>query len=195
MRISSEAVAVVIASAALVLSGCSGDTEPGVARPTSAAPGSTTGDAPVTTTAAPAARPAELPLTGVPPCELVTPEARTRFGLTGSMTPQQEFPGVTMCIAVTSTGGQYVVFVTEDEGMDGLGDPGTPMTVGGFPAAMIEGGPLPDMCHVSVDVAEGQRLDVEVQPFGDGRTQDQNCQDTTAFAETVLAQLRQRLGR
>lgn len=196
MRATSRLLVAALACAAVALAACSGDETAGA--PTSKStprPGPTTSAAaPSATSAAAVARPAVLPLAGIGPCDLVTAAARTTFGIDGEVTASEARPGTTLCVARSSAVGRFVVVTVIGQGMADL-LPGGAATVGGFPAAELREGAFPNMCHLSVDVADAQRLDVEIQPTDTALTQDKVCQDTAAFAETVLAELRQRLGR
>lgn len=178
---------------AMTVTACSGREEPGV--PGAAGPGSaaSTAGATVSTTRA-AARPAVLPLDGVMPCELVTGEMRQRFAIDRPEAPYATEPNAPGCTFISTTAGTYVVAVVRDKGVEALGRPAA-ASVGGFPAVEISKPEIPGVCHLSVDVADGQRLDVEVQRLGAAVPAEQICGDTRTFAEAVLATLRQKLGR
>lgn len=156
---------------------------------------STSGTAATSTSASTsAARPAELPLADVQPCELVTDAMRGQFGIDRPDAPSATNPNAPVCTFLSTTVGGYVVSTVRDAGVAALGRPaGT--TVGGFPAVEIRRPDISTVCHLGIDVADGQRLDIEIQRTDRTRTPDEICQDTMRFAEAVLTALRQRLGR
>ena len=171
---------------------CSGGAEPGT--PSPASPAATT--TPAATTAGsstPVSRPAELPLAGVMPCDLVTEATRQQFKIDRPDVPDDSDPNAPGCTFVTTTVGQYLVSAVRDKGVEALGRPVT-TTVGGFPAVEIQR-PNIKVGHLSIDVADGQRLDVEVQRLSSAQPLDEVYRDTMAFAGAVLATLRQKLGR
>lgn len=83
--------------------------------------------------------------------------------------------------------------VVRNKGVEALGRP-VNAAVGGFPAVDIRR-PSVKVGHLSIDVADGQRLDVEVQRLSSNQSLDEIYRDTMTFAEAVLAELRQQLGR
>ncbi len=178
-----------VAAAALVMAtGCSGE-EPGT--PSGVTSTSTTGSA--TSSSQAAARPAELTLDDVEQCELVDQAARQRFGIDRPDTPSATDPEAPVCTLLSSTAGGYVVALERAKGIDALGrDVNTSVT--GFPAVEIRQENV-KVGHLSIDVADGQRLDVEVQRLSSGQQVDEIYRDTMLFAESVLATLRRTLGR
>lgn len=139
------------------------------------------------------ARPAVLPLDGVAPCELVDQPTRQRFHIDRPDAPSTTDPEVAVCTLLSSTGGGYVVALERRRGIDALGREAN-TTVGGFPAVDIRQ-PGVRVGHLSIDVADGQRLDIEVQRISGSQSVDEIHQDTMRLAEAVLAALRHRLGR
>ena len=137
-------------------------------------------------------RPAALPLDGIAPCELVTDSMRRQFKIDRPDAPNDD-PNAPGCTFITTTAGQYLVTAVRDKGVEALGRPVT-TTVGGFPAVEIQR-PNIKVGHLSVDVADGQRLDIEVQRLSSPQPVDEVYRDTRTFAEAVLATLRQKLGR
>ncbi|WP_219417883.1 DUF3558 domain-containing protein [Pseudonocardia nigra] len=146
-------------------------------------------------------RPRELPLDGVDPCALLTPEQREMLGLNDnsvrSTTTARVFAGPTCSIRGDEPRAISVGFaLATDSGIEALTSPGTttdeitPITVQGFPAILARP-PIPDFCSVDVDVAEGQFLDVI---FRDGGRlppipQDQLCRDAVEVAEQAVGTL------
>ncbi|WP_219416301.1 DUF3558 domain-containing protein [Pseudonocardia nigra] len=186
--------AVLLIAAAALLAACTTEA-PGKAEP---AP---TSSAPTGLVLPP--RPFELPLDGVDPCSLLTPDQRESIGLTddvlrsASSAPGFTGPTCTMqgyeprAISVefalaTSNG---IEVLTESEY---LTDELTPITVQGFPAVLARP-EHPTFCSVDVDVADGQFLDVL---FADGGrrviSQDQLCRDAVAVAEEAMKTLLRR---
>ena len=170
---------------AMTAEACSERQEPGT--PTAA---TLTSSSPATTSAA---RPAVLPLDGVTPCELVTDAMRQQFAIDRPDAPNTLDPNAPGCTFITTTAGQYLVTVVRNKGVAALGRPVT-TTVSGFPAVEIQR-PNIRVGHLSIDVADGQRLDVEVQRLSSDQPVDEVYRDTMTFAEAVLATLRQKLGR
>jgi len=118
---------------------------------------------------------------------------RQQFKIDRPDTPSAADPDAPACTFVSSTAGTYVLATVRNKGVDALGRPVT-TSVGGFPAVEIQQ-PNVKIGHVSIDVADGQRLDIEVQRLSSNQPVDEIYQDTLAFAEAVLATLRQKLGR
>jgi hypothetical protein len=178
----------------MVVGACSPGTAPGTVPST--ARGTSPGAGPVSTASSavpvPAARPAVLPLDSVAPCDLVTEAMRRQFKIDRPDAPHDD-PDAPGCTFVTTTAGQYVITAVRDKGVEALGRPVT-TTVGGFPAVEIQR-PNIKVGHLSLDVADGQRLDIEVQRLSGPQPVDEVYRDTRTFAEAVLATLRQRLGR
>jgi hypothetical protein len=142
------------------------------------------------------ARPAALPLDDVMPCELMTEAMREHFAIDRPDAPSAVDPREPVCTFISSVVGRYVVATVRDKGVAALGRPAeVEVEVGGFPAVEIRRPDIPGVCHLGIDVADGQRLDVEVQRRDRTMTQDQICTDTMVFTEAVLATLRQKLGR
>ena len=139
------------------------------------------------------ARPVVLPLDEVQPCELVDEQARARFGIDRPDAPSASDPDVPVCTLLSSTAGGYVVALERRKGVDALGRE-VNTSVGGFPAVEIRQQNV-KVGHISIDVADGQRLDVEVQRLSSDQQVDEIYRDTMLFAEAVLATLRQKLGR
>lgn len=175
-----------IAVLAMTTGACSGRQEPG----TPAAATST-----VATSSGPSnpARPAELSLNDVMPCDLVTDAMRKQFKIDRPDAPSNSDPNAPGCTFITTTAGQYLVTAVRNKGVEALGRPVT-ATVSGFPAVEIQR-PNIKVGHLSIDVADGQRLDVEVQRLNSQQPVDEVYRDTMTFAEAVLATLRQKLGR
>ncbi|HEY0641243.1 MAG TPA: DUF3558 family protein [Pseudonocardiaceae bacterium] len=168
---------------------CGGDPERGTPSPG----GSAAQDTATGTTVPPAPRPAELPLDTVQPCRLVADDLRAAFAIDRPDQPSSAGPGTEVCTLLSSTTGSYLVALERQAGIDRLERP-VNTTVGGFPAVDIRQEGV-RIGHLSIDVADGQRLDVEVQRLSGDQPVDLIHQDTLRFAEAVLASLRQQLGR
>jgi Protein of unknown function (DUF3558) len=190
VRATSRCTALVtgIAVLAMTSGACSQRQAPGT--PTAGSPDLVEPRGSVTSTA----RPAVLPLDDVMPCELMTDAMRQQFAVDRPDAPSAVDPRAPGCGFISSAVGRYVVVTVRDKGVAALGRPAE-ATVGGFPAVEIRRLDIPSVCHFSIDVADGQRLDVEIQRRDRTMTQDQICTDTRVFAEAVLATLRQKLGR
>jgi len=190
---------VVLAAGAAVfsmtMSSCSAQHEAGTptAVPPAAPPSLVSPSSVPPSSVANAERPAMLPLAGVMPCELVTDAMRRRFAIDRPDQPSAPDPDAPVCVFISTTTGGYVVSTVRNNGIEALGRP-VNATVGGFPAVDIRN-PGDKIGHLSVDVADGQRLDIEVQRLGSDQADEEIYRDTAEFAEGVVAALRQRLGR
>lgn len=175
-----------IAVLAMTTAACTGGTNPG--EPAAAPQATSPVASPVSS------RPVELRIDDVNPCELVTDETRQRFKIDRpTPAPREIVANESTCTFITSTAGQYLIALVRDKGVDALGLPVT-TSVGGFPAIEIKQSDV-KVGHLSIDIADGQHLDVEIQRLDSIQPVDEVHRDTQAFAEAVLATLRQKLGR
>jgi Protein of unknown function (DUF3558) len=172
---------------------CSSGKEPGTPAAASSVAASSAVASSAVTPAPSSGRPVVLPLDGVSPCDLVTDAMRQQFKIDRPDAPNNDDRNMPRCILITTTVGQYLVAAVRNQGVEALGRPVT-TTVAGFPAVEIQR-PNIKIGHLSVDVADGQRLDIEVQRLNSSQPVDEVYRDTRIFAEAVLATLRQKLGR
>lgn len=182
------AVALVVAAAA-----CTDSGTPGAAPSDRPSSPSTGASSPSTTGSAAPTRPAVLPLDDVLPCELVDDAIRRQLVIDRPDAPSATDTDAPVCTLLSSTTGGYVVALERGKGIDALGRE-VNTSVGGFPAVDLWQ-PHIRVGHLSIDVGDGQRLDVEVQRLtGDG-PENEIHRDTMLLAESVLTALRRRLGR
>lgn len=176
-----------------VVTGCSGNTEPGTPVPQSSSVTSSTSTA--------SARPAVLALDDLAPCDLFTTELRERFGLREDPIAGTDSLGQSTCQMLAGPPGGYLITAATAEGMerfDGIPeDMGivSSLTVDGFPAAQLRDTHQPNACLIGVDVADGQYLGVFVSDVPEDGTPDEICANAVTFAEFAVATLRQQLER
>jgi hypothetical protein len=186
-----------ISAAALLLAACA---TTGVERDAPATPTPTVGAAEPTGLVLPP-RPRELPLDGVDPCALLTPDQRKLLGLDHdtlrSATSARVFAGPTCTILGYEPRAISVGFaLATGSGIEALTAPGAttdeiaPITVEGFPAILARPDQA-DFCSVDVDVAEGQFLDVIFRDAGEVPPvpQDQLCAGAVKVAENAVQTL------
>jgi hypothetical protein len=146
-------------------------------------------------------RPSDVPLTGVPPCSLLTAPQRTALGVSAGV------PGLPAQLADNSptcnfrmadpTAGEYNVAVDTKDGIQlylnqDLADNVRQVSVGGFPALDVTLKP-PDLlqgCITAVSVAAGQMFMVDLGQPARGTTTDQSCARTETVADAVLTTAR-----
>jgi hypothetical protein len=148
-------------------------------------------------------RPKEVRLDGVDPCSLLTAAQRTALGLTSQ--PRSSRPFVTLFRGEVATctvrGGspENVLLVSgavTTAGVDRWHEPDIsadvhPTTIAGFPGLVARPRQFADYCHVEVDVATGQLLDVQL---GGGAAdavipQAELCAGAQRVAEQMMATL------
>jgi hypothetical protein len=149
-------------------------------------------------------RPRDVPIDGVDPCALLTPEQRAELGLdvrtVFDLGPSLLYPGndVPACVmrgfeprAIT-VGVSIVTTVGIELFTSGkLAAEVRPVQVRGFPAVVAVPTRFTKYCTVIVDVAPGQLLDVQ---FADGGRkppipQPQLCRDAETVADVAMATL------
>ncbi|MDR7301337.1 DUF3558 domain-containing protein [Haloactinomyces albus] len=139
--------------------GIVGATEPALSETVSASPPSTAPLPP---------RPADLPLNGIDPCELLTAQQRARLGFDREplTAAAPGFGNVATCNFRNSTAqvGARLSLVTGESmdvwTSDAARVRATPVEIAGFPALVVRTPELNLACNVAVDVAEGQHVDV-----------------------------------
>jgi hypothetical protein len=146
------------------------------------------------------ARPAELPLTGLDPCTILTPTQRDQLDLDGPPDgyTDTEFDQAKACsIRGLESGAVARLALVTDMGVDvWLSDTAqvqaTPITVTGWPALLVRTPGLTDACNVEVDTATGQFLDVLYRDGGNNPpiAQDQLCQGAQKVAAAAVTSLR-----
>lgn len=142
-------------------------------------------------------RPADVPLTGVRPCSLLTARQRAALGVDAGR------PGPPAGLADDSptcdfhladpTAGEYNVAVDTKGGIQRYLNPNLAanvrqVSVGGFPALDVTLKP-PDLlqgCTTAVSVAANQMFLVELGQPASGTTTDQSCARTETVADAVL---------
>lgn len=144
-------------------------------------------------------RPADVPLTGVDPCTLLTgPQQRTLKvakgvkGLPAQL--ENNSPTCNFRFADGTPGAEYNIAVDTAEGIalylnQNLADNVQQVSVGGFPALDITL-KAPDLlagCSTAVSVANGQMFVVDLGQPARGTTTAQSCARTEQVADAVLA--------
>lgn len=147
-------------------------------------------------------RPADVSLTGVDPCRLLTPAQQRTFHLAAGRKglPDQLANNSPTCDyrpADPTSAAEYAVVVDTAEGIrlfgnENLANNVRQVTVGGFPALDVTLKP-PDLlqgCTTAVSVADGQMFLVNLGQPDQGTTTTQSCADTERVAAAVLATAR-----
>jgi hypothetical protein len=150
------------------------------------------------------ARPREVRLDGVDPCELLTEEQRAELGLDGRPSfnsgPSQLYNGeISSCVTRGSEPREVFVGVNlvTSAGIErfttsrGLAAELRPVQVRGFPGLVVLPTRYTTYCTVVVDVAPGQLVDAQFSDGG-GRPpvpQPQLCEGAEALADAVMATL------
>ena len=204
-------MAVALAAAIIAMGGCT-STEPGTAQ-TATPDGGSSGPAPGTiTTAQPGQptvaippRPKALPLDNVEPCTLFDSNAQKQLQISEapeSRVSTDVYKAKQCMLNVVTEDVDYSYFVSAitTEGIGAWLD-GQRVIVAKL--VSVEGYAAVDYypkgtgpsngnggCATSVDVADGQQLDVSMQPFGHtGFSQDQECQMTEKAAALAVSTL------
>ena len=148
-------------------------------------------------------RPKEVRLDGVDPCTLLTAEQRRSLGITSR--PRSSRPFVTLfrgeVATCTMRGGppENVLLVSgavTTAGVSRWQEPDIsadvrPATIAGFPGVVATPRQFTDYCHVEVDVATGQLLDVQLGGGAAGAVvpQAELCVRAQRAAEQMMATL------
>lgn len=162
-------------AALALLAGCSqatdGSANPGGSTPTTTAAGRTS-SGPTSASKEPAKRPKTINVEGVDPCSLLTEAQRAEFGLDQPPQPSDDAPGKKGC-TISRSDREHIVGIVADTtaGIDDYAKSDgkvTRLEVGGFPALLVEADtPLGLTCSVTVDVSDGQVVDVSAISLGD----------------------------
>lgn len=157
--------------------------------------------APPTTTSA---RPRDIDVSGILPCELLTPAQQAELGFDGE--PRQNTAsdalfgaGRTCLISRRRTSPAFFasITLTAEFGIERFSDPAVvsgneSIEVAGYPAVLSPPPPaMPDNCLVAVDVAPGQMIGVQLSDGGSepGYPLEQLCRDVPRYAEAVMETL------
>ncbi|MEU4763852.1 DUF3558 domain-containing protein [Actinosynnema sp. NPDC023794] len=164
-------------AALALLGGCSqatdGSATPGGPTPTTTATGQTSGSGkPSSTSKEPAKRPKTINVEGVDPCALLTEAQRAEFGLDQPPQPSDDAPGKKGCTISRGDRKHFVGIVADTTaGIDEYAKSDgkvTRLEVGGFPALLVEADTALGLsCSVTVDVSDGQVVDVGAFSLGD----------------------------
>jgi hypothetical protein len=147
---------------------------------------------PTSASKGPAARPKTINVEDVDPCALLTEGQRAEFGLDRPPQPGGQ-PDKKSC-TISREDRQYFVGLTTDTtaGIDDYAKSVgkvTKLEVGGFPALMIEATTqLGLSCSITVDVSDGQVVDVQSSSVGETDTTTL-CQVVQPVAAAVVTNL------
>ncbi|ROP39578.1 DUF3558 domain-containing protein [Saccharothrix texasensis] len=163
-------------AALALLGGCSqatdGSANPGGPTPTTTAGRPSGSDRPSSTATGPVDRPKAIDVAGVDPCALLTGAQRAEFGLDQPPQPNDDAPGKKSC-TISRGDREHFVGITADTtaGVDDYAKSEgkvTRLEVGGFPALLVEADTALGLsCSVTVDVADGQVVDVGAFSLGE----------------------------
>jgi hypothetical protein len=147
-------------------------------------------------------RPLAIPLDGLDPCAVLTPDQRTALSLDNppSAYVENSFGGAKACTMRSTTSGNVArlalvlvsgadVWLSENAQVDY-----TVAKIEGYPAITVRTPEMDDVCNVEVDVAEGQFLDVMFRDGGNSSAvqQDHLCLGAQRVAEAAMASLLQK---
>lgn len=184
-----RAVGLLVASV-IGAAGCGSTTVAGA--PAAVAPTSSAG-----ATSSVPARPADLPLEGVQPCELLTADQRVQLQMNRPPMPSTYSDLIAACsISSTLRGGTAIAADRQRGAEYFLTDTviihGDPIMVGDYPATMLYNkADQAKTCFVNIDVADGQNLSIQYsQPDGPG--QAVLCPIAEEIALAALTTLRAR---
>ena len=185
-------------AALALLAGCSqstdGNANPGGSTPTTTAAGQTAKSGkPSATSKEPAGRPKTINVEGVDPCALLTEPQRSEFGLDQPPQPSDDAPGKKGCTISRSDRQHFVGIVADTTaGIDDYAKSEgkvTKLEVGGFPSLLVEADTALGLaCSVTVDVSDGQVVDVGAFSLGDVDIPTL-CQVVQPVAAAVVANL------
>ncbi|MFD4643647.1 DUF3558 domain-containing protein [Lentzea sp. NPDC058436] len=185
------------ASALSLVAACTNGGEPGKPNPV-------TSDGPTSGTSSAAKelpkRPAELKLDGVDACKLLTPAQMSEIKILEGQSYEFNSPSLGKqpgCSYTKGTKYAYSIILVKDKGvpfwLTGSGNVDVKVvTVAGYGAAQLTltGAEGVD-CSVTVDVADGQQLEVGYDPVTEkGVSQDQMCANAAKAAEFAVATLK-----
>lgn len=162
---------------------------------------------PLGTPAAPTtalARPRDIDISGILPCDLLTPAQRAELGLDGEprLTSGTDalFGEARSCSILGFAPGRGLRFslsLVTEYGIERFSEPGIsagaePIDIAGFPAVLSPPPPsTPTNCLVAVDVFPGQMVGVLLSDGGSepGVTLDELCREVPRYAEAVMTTL------
>ena len=149
-------------------------------------------------------RPRDIDISGLLPCDLLTPAQRAELGLDGDPTPytsRDALFGDARSCNVRRFGGPSPVILSitlvVQHGIERFREPGLaadvdPTEIVAFPAVLSPPRPsMPDNCLVAVDVHPGQMVGVLLADGGGEPPVplDQLCRDVPRYAEAVITTL------
>ncbi|MEV8441551.1 DUF3558 domain-containing protein [Actinosynnema sp. NPDC051121] len=165
-----------IIAALALLGGCSqatdGSANPGGSTPTTTEVEGGTSGKPTSASKTPAKRPKTINVKDVDPCALLTDAQRAEFGLDQPPQPNDDTPGKRNCTISRSDRKHFVGIAADTTaGIDDYAKSDgkvTKLEVGGFPALLIEADTALGLtCSITVDVSDGQAVDVGAYSLGD----------------------------
>lgn len=184
-------------AALALLGGCSqatdGSANPGGSTPTTTAGRTSGSEKPSSTAKEPAKRPKTINIDDVDPCTLLTEAQRAEFGLDQPPQPSDDAPGKKGC-TISRSDRQHFVGIAADTtaGIDDYAKSEgkvTKLEVGGFPSLLVEADTALGLaCSVTVDVSDGQAVDVGAFSLGDVDIPTL-CQVVQPVAAAVVANL------
>jgi hypothetical protein len=147
-------------------------------------------------------RPREVPLDGVEPCAVLSPDQLTSLSLDNppSAYVESSFGNAKACTIRSTTSGNVArlalvlvsgadVWLSENAQVEY-----TVSSIEGFAAITVRTPDVHDVCNVEVDVADGQFLDVMFRDGGNSTAvqQDHLCLGAQRVAEAAMASLLQK---
>ncbi|MDT7785410.1 MAG: hypothetical protein QOF58_3829, partial [Pseudonocardiales bacterium] len=147
-------------------------------------------------------RPRAVPLDGLDPCAVLTPEQRTSLSLDNppSAYVEKSFGDAKACTMRSTTSGNVArlalvlasgadVWLSENAQVEYAVS-----SIEGFAAITVRTPDLDDVCNVEIDVADGQFLDVMFRDGGNSTAvqQDHLCLGAQRVAEAAMASLLQK---
>jgi hypothetical protein len=150
------------------------------------------------------ARPRDIDISGILPCELLTPAQRTELGLDGeplSNTGNDALFGRSRSCAIVGfepgRGLRFGITLAVEHGIERFSEPGAtpgvrPIEVAGYPAVLSPPpASMPDNCIVAVDVSPGQMVGVLLADGGSepGVPLEELCREVPRYAEAVMSTL------
>lgn len=147
-------------------------------------------------------RPHAMPLDGLDPCAVLTPDQRMSLSLDNppSAYVETSFGGAKACTIRSTTSGNVarialVLVSGADVWLSDNAQVEYEMgTIEGFAAITVRTPEMDDVCNVEIDVAEGQFLDVMFRDGGNNTAaqQDHLCLGAQRVAEAAMASLLQK---
>ncbi len=150
------------------------------------------------------ARPRDIDISGILPCELLTPAQRAELGLDGeprSNTGNDALFGRSRSCAIVGfepgRGLRFGITLVVEHGIERFSEPGAtpgvrPLEVAGYPAVLSPPpASMPDNCIVAVDVSPGQMVGVLLADGGSdpGIPLEELCREVPRYAEAVMSTL------